>query len=126
MFWSDADAVILNHSIPLEHFIDNRADLIMTAGPEWSGKWKGFINSGHFLARDSEFTRKFLKQTWELRSAPCSEEMNGTSVFLNGWWNVCLKNNKCCEMGEQSAFMILLDENPMWKRHVKYVGFRGE
>eukprot|EP00053_Salpingoeca_punica_P005000 m.52147 g.52147 ORF g.52147 m.52147 type:complete len:395 (-) comp13045_c0_seq1:568-1752(-) len=123
VFWSDADALFVNQSIPLEWFIDVRADVIFPAGPPSNKRYSGFINSGHFLIRDSEWTTEFLQATWNLKSAPCDIAVN-KSALLNGWWNVCLKSGRCCEMGEQSAFMILLADNPAWLPHVKYVGFR--
>jgi len=124
LFWSDADALFVNQSIPLEQYLDPRAHVIFPAGPPWSKKYRGFINSGHFFIRNSEWTVRFLKETWLLKSSPCGPGTNTSALLLNGWWDVCLPSGICCEMGEQSAFMILLDRQPEWVPHIKYVGFR--
>ena len=50
IFWIDADAMIMNHSIKLEDFINNDYDFIVTQSPfGWcTGTW--FINNNNYRA----------------------------------------------------------------------------
>lgn len=49
IFWSDADAIFLNHSKPLAPFIDDRYDVIFPAGPPHSVRWRKVINTGGWI-----------------------------------------------------------------------------
>jgi mannan polymerase II complex MNN10 subunit len=57
VFWTDADALIMNLAIPLEELIDERYDLIIS---------KDFnnINTGHFLIKNSDWSQDFLKRVY--------------------------------------------------------------
>lgn len=60
LFYIDMDIVIMNFSIPLEHFIeaDNyEHDIILTH--DWNG-----INFGVWLARNTAWSRWFLQSAW--------------------------------------------------------------
>lgn len=54
LFWLDSDALIMNDNIKLEHLIDENYDFITTRDCLLN------INSGDFLIKNSEWSKKFL------------------------------------------------------------------
>lgn len=56
IFWIDADAVIMNHSVKLEEFINDDYDFIVTHSPcGWcTGTW--FINNNNYSKKLLEYT----------------------------------------------------------------------
>lgn len=121
LYWSDADALFLNHSIPLEPFVEHvppGVDLIVPAGPPHSQRWKAVMNTGAFFLRNSAWSRAYLRAVWEYRRLPCDPSV----PLFNGWLTLC--GAKCCEWGEQGAMMQILQRRPEWQPHVRYVGFR--
>jgi len=102
IFWSDADALILNPDIKLEKFLpgDKGIDLILARDKQ---PW---INCGNFFIRNCEWSCNFLQLvqlhnwTWKI-----------DGIFGKyGWW-------------EQGAIRYLL-EQPYHANHVKYVTCR--
>jgi len=62
LFYLDSDAVIMNHSIRLESLIDDNYDMI-AAGTNC----EGFpVLSGQFLIKNSEWSKKFLDEWFEV------------------------------------------------------------
>jgi hypothetical protein len=57
-FWSDADAMFMNFSIPLEKFIDDEAFLIISK--DYHG-----LNNGHFLIKNCIESKQFLQNVWD-------------------------------------------------------------
>ena len=57
IFWSDADALFLNHSVDISTFINENYDFILS---------KDFnnYNTGNFLMKNCDFIKKFLKEIW--------------------------------------------------------------
>jgi hypothetical protein len=68
VFWTDADALIMNQAIPLEDLIDENYDLILT-------KDMNEINSGNFLLKNSEWSKQFLETIY-----------NHTECIHHPWW----------------------------------------
>lgn len=71
VFWCDADALVMNHTIRLESFLDGRHDFIF-------GQHEipfRHVNCGVFFARDSIFGRAFLRGIWRQ-----------TAYISHGWW----------------------------------------
>ncbi|EME27322.1 hypothetical protein Gasu2_37240 [Galdieria sulphuraria] len=60
LLWSDADALIVNQSIPLEDIIDNDYDIILTE--DWL-----MINAGVFLLKCSPWNIQFLNKVYHDR-----------------------------------------------------------
>ncbi|KAI0561061.1 Glycosyltransferase 34 [Gracilaria domingensis] len=60
LLWSDADAMIVNQTLPLTHLIDDRYDLAITA--DWL-----MINAGVILFKCSKWTVGFLKRVYAAR-----------------------------------------------------------
>ena len=61
----DLDAVIVDHSVKLEEFIDPRYDANL--GVDENG-----INCGIFLLRNSVWSRLFMAEAWTLTEEPMS------------------------------------------------------
>lgn len=60
MLWTDADAMVVNQSIPIESIIDDRYDIILTV--DWL-----MINAGMILFKCSSWTQKFLQRVYDAR-----------------------------------------------------------
>lgn len=60
LFWSDADAMVVNQSIPLESIIDDGYDLI------YAYDWL-MLNAGMLFMKCSDWTDAFLKQVYDAR-----------------------------------------------------------
>ena len=61
----DVDAVIVDHSVKLEEFMDPRYDAIL-------GLDENDINAGVFFLRNSVWSRLFLAEAWTLTEEPMS------------------------------------------------------
>ena len=59
VFWTDADSLIMNPSIPLEKLIDDRYFLIICKQSDHI-----MINSGQFLIKNDPISFKFLKDVY--------------------------------------------------------------
>lgn len=58
--WTDADAMVVNQTIPLEHIIDDRYDIILSV--DWL-----MINAGMILFKCSPWTIDFLQRVYAAR-----------------------------------------------------------
>lgn len=68
VFWSDADAIVMNKKIKLKRFVDENYDMIV--GSDDNG-----INTGQFLMRNCEWSKDFLKRVYAK-----------TEYIHHGWW----------------------------------------
>lgn len=57
VFWTDADALIMNMEIPLENLIDENFNFIVS-------KESYFVNTGNFLIRNCPWSKKFLERVY--------------------------------------------------------------
>jgi galactosyl transferase GMA12/MNN10 family len=59
-FWTDADSLIMNQSIKLEHFISRATshDMIVTLGP------RDRYNTGQWLVRSCDWSAALLRKLW--------------------------------------------------------------
>ncbi len=57
IFWTDADALIMNTGLFIEDLIDENYNLII------NNDFNGF-NSGHFLIKNCEWSRRFLREAY--------------------------------------------------------------
>jgi len=62
VFWSDADALIMNDAVPLQRFIVPDADVHLTRALSPFPH----INTGHMFFRRCPFSRVFLNAVWKL------------------------------------------------------------
>lgn len=60
MLWTDADAMIVNQTVPLESIIDDRYDIILSS--DWL-----MINAGMIFFKCSDWTQKFLQRVYDAR-----------------------------------------------------------
>jgi mannan polymerase II complex MNN10 subunit len=76
LFWCDCDAIITNSSIKLETFVSNQ-DLVIAY--DLFG-----LNAGLFLIRNSEWSRNYLKQVWNIcGTAPFNKDYGGDQAAMN-------------------------------------------
>jgi mannan polymerase II complex MNN10 subunit len=71
LFWTDADSLIMNHSIKLEDLIDERYNMIITAD-------FASICAGEFFLKKCDWSRQFLKDIY-----------THTECINHGWWEQC-------------------------------------
>lgn len=60
LLWSDADAMIINQTVPLESIIDDRYDILVSV--DWL-----MINAGVLLFKCSPWTQSFLQRLYDAR-----------------------------------------------------------
>jgi hypothetical protein len=59
VFWSDADAVVMDPSVPVTRFVQDSADLVLSGDPAHG------INTGHLLVRNTPWAAGFLSRVWD-------------------------------------------------------------
>jgi galactosyl transferase GMA12/MNN10 family len=72
MLWSDADALIVNQSIPLTDIIDDRYDLLMSV--DWL-----MLNAGVILIKCSPWTEDFLQTVYNAREFDSAAALDQSS-----------------------------------------------
>lgn len=82
VFWSDADAIVMNDKIPLENYIDENYSLIICFD-----NFSHVVNSGQFLIKNATNSFEFL-----------SEVYNRSEFINHPWW-------------ENAAIISVLNEN---------------
>lgn len=91
MFWSDADSLVMDSAVPLTRFLQDTADLVLSADP-WNG-----VNFGQVFVRNTTWATRFLDRVW------------GRTEFLHHrWW-------------ENAAVLALYAEDADVRRHVAVV-----
>lgn len=71
LFWTDADSLIMNHSIRLEDLIDERYNMVITVD-------FASICAGEFFMKNCEWSRQFLKIIY-----------GHTECIHHRWWEQC-------------------------------------
>ena len=102
ILYIDMDVIIMNPSIQLESFIVPGKDLTMTQ--DWNG-----LNSGVWLAKNSEWTRWFLHTAWEQKQLVQKKSPEGISYPFEY---------------EQRAFHFLTNSDIWQQRHLPH--YRGD
>lgn len=93
----DCDLMIMNHTIKLEHIVDNNYDVMMTTSLDGN---IDYLNTGSILYKNSKWTQKFL------------EDIYNDGEFDNkGYW-------------EQSAIIKYWKNHPEERSHFKFVNKR--
>jgi len=90
IYWSDADSLVMNMTIKLEKFIDDRFDMIISKEAAF-----GVLNTGSFLIKNCAWSEKLLKRVYEQ-----------TEFIHHQWW-------------EQAALAELFKKDPTLLTHVK-------
>lgn len=57
IFWTDADSLIMNTNIPLENFIDNDFNFVISRAHTW-------VNSGEFFIKNCDWSKNYLKTVY--------------------------------------------------------------
>ena len=84
IFWIDADAMVMNITIPLTRFVDTEKDVIVCRDRG------GNLNMGVFFMRNCEWSKEFLRQVWDYR------DKNGTVFHGPGRpWEQRAVNDLC-------------------------------
>lgn len=68
VFWTDADALFMNHGVRLEDIIDDKYDFMITYDMH-------SFNSGNFLLKNSEWSKQFLEKIYSY-----------TECIHHPWW----------------------------------------
>lgn len=93
----DCDLMIMNHSIKLEHIVDNKYDIMVCSN---KNNEINHLNTGSILWKNGEFSHNLL------------EEMYKDGEFANkGFW-------------EQSTLIKIIQDNPKLLNNVKIVSKR--
>lgn len=79
MVWFDADAIISNPNIPIEHFINSNKskDLLICYDCD---KEKECLNSGIMIITNTDWAYKLFEKTWD---SPIPHEHNDQNVLYN-------------------------------------------
>lgn len=72
ILWSDADALVMNHSLPLEALIDDGYDLMFTY--DWL-----MMNAGMLLMKCSTWTKNFLGRVYNARKFDTARALDQSS-----------------------------------------------
>jgi hypothetical protein len=126
--WVDADAIFLNFGKRFEDIIDERFDVIVTAGPPDNPTWNGVVNAGSFMVRNSEFSQTFLEDVMSMSQSHCGEfviEYPEAGTAVNGWLQVCNPDGGYW-LSDQGILIALYMFKPAeYRCHFKKLWFRA-
>ena len=112
----DMDAIVSDHTIRIEEFIDDHFDLVATE--DYSSHSK--MNAGVLLFKNSEWSKNFLNDWWEagdyLRGNDCpalGTNSNQEGYYKNGLWH------------DQTCLTILYDRNSNIRNKIKIITNRS-
>ena len=121
VLWLDADTVIMNSSIPLESILpfqdlkENQAiDLIVTTDRRYTA------NSGVWLIRNSEWSKQFLRDWWNLKSyvRPHGLSLSGDN---DAFGYMVRKHLKQSDDSANSDTMKSELESPSTSQHIRMI-----
>ena len=90
IFWTDADSLVMNHTIPLESLIDDNYNFIISRDPN-------AINSGQFLIKNCAWSRQFLQNVYA-----------HTECINHCWWEnqaIILEYNQNPDVANQTKLI---------------------
>lgn len=126
--WTDADSIFLNHGKRFEDIIDERFDVIVTAGPPDNPTWTGVVNAGSFLVKNTEFSQTFLEDVIQMSQNHCGEfviEYPEAGTAVNGWLQTCNPDGGYW-LSDQGILIALYTFKPAeYKCHFKKMWFRA-
>lgn len=82
VFWTDADAAVVNAGVWMENLVDEKHDLIISRDPTG-------LNAGNFLMRNTPWTKGLLAKAWEREDLArrLYHEQEALSDLIKGDWN---------------------------------------
>ena len=89
VFWSDIDALIMDQTVKLESFIENKYDIIIPdqGRGEYCGiKSKSCLCCGHYFIKNTKWSKDFLRLLWRWPN----EEFE--KYKENSYWEQCGMN----------------------------------
>lgn len=95
IFWSDADALIMNFNIAIEELIDQDYHFIVTQD-------FNDINMGHFLIRNCEWSQRFLEKVY-----------SRTEFIHHPWWEQMAVIQELRQNEEWRAFTRIIPQRAM-------------
>ena len=72
LLWTDADAMVINQTIPLENLIDDAYDIMLAY--DWL-----MVNAGMLLLKCSEWTKNFLSEVYNARKFDSARALDQSS-----------------------------------------------
>ncbi|KAJ3070122.1 hypothetical protein HDU98_006840 [Podochytrium sp. JEL0797] len=123
VIWSDSDAIFLNHSQSMQEFLDPQYDLIVPTAEPDNAKFKGVVNLGHFIFKNSAWSRAYIHRFLALADLAACTPLDGKNL-MNGWLEICDPANGRFWLDDQGLMLWTFDK---WGRdvdcHVKRVSF---
>jgi hypothetical protein len=100
----DADAVVVNNSYRIENFINENYDIICTEdyGPS-------LMNAGVILLKNSDWTKTFLKEWWDVCDKLDGGENTMKGHYANALWH------------DQTCFSYLLQNYLDCRKHINVI-----
>ena len=90
VFWSDIDALIMDHTVKLESFIKPKYDMVIPnqgEGEYCESYTKSCLCCGHYFIRNTEWSKKFLRLVWDW---PKNEFYK---YRMDNYWEQCAVND---------------------------------
>jgi len=104
VFWMDADSLFIHDGVDLQWACDLDRDFV------FSGDLNVVFNAGHFLARRSSWTRKFLSDAFRIYPWPHWEDNGAMMIMLGGGspddrstWFPCFERLKVATQTEEEC-----------------------
>ncbi|KAI8611614.1 hypothetical protein BC830DRAFT_1171738 [Chytriomyces sp. MP71] len=85
VMWTDVDSVFMNFSVPVLDFADPAFDLILPVAEPSNKLFRKVPNTGHFILKNSDWSRVYLKKMLLLGSLPTCEMF----PLVNDWIPAC-------------------------------------
>lgn len=126
--WQDADSLFLNFGKKYEDIVDERFDVILTAGPPDNPTWKNVVNAGSFIIRNSDFSLTFLDDVLQMSGSHCGEfliEYPEAGSPLNGWLHVCNADGTYWLSDQGILIALYLYKGSEYRCHFKKTWFRA-
>lgn len=126
--WQDADSLFLNYGKKYEDIIDDRFDVIVTAGPPDNPTWKGVVNAGSFIVKNSDFGATFLEDVIQMSQNHCGEfiiEYPDAGTPVNGWLHTCNPDGGYWLSDQGILIALYTFKGPEYKCHFKKTWFRA-
>jgi hypothetical protein len=100
--------MFLNHSKSLQDAgaFDDQFDFIVTVGHPMDWHWGKLVNTGHFLAKSTPWTRRFLDEMWSLLPGAGKSCPSRIYPLMNGWLDGCSGDGTGMSfwLGDQGVF----------------------
>lgn len=124
IMWCDGDAVFFNFKRGIEEYLDADYDIIYSSALPTKEKWIKVINTGHFIVKNSDWSKKFFYEAYALSFINCWEYLGGKPP-INGWLNICHSRTRYL-FADQRVLQYYVTYAPeeLYGCHFKHYGFR--